>query len=32
MIACPAFGRIVREVADELTLALGGVAPEAKPS
>jgi len=28
----PAFGRIVREVADELTLALGGVAPEAKPS
>jgi IclR family transcriptional regulator, acetate operon repressor len=28
----PAFGRIVREVADELTLALGGVAPEAKSS
>jgi IclR family acetate operon transcriptional repressor len=25
----PAFGRIVREVADELTLALGGVVPEA---
>jgi IclR family acetate operon transcriptional repressor len=28
----PAFDRIVREVADELTLALGGVAPEATSS
>jgi hypothetical protein len=26
----PALGRIVREVADELTVALGGVMPEAK--
>jgi len=28
----PALGRIVREVADELTVALGGVIPEAKSS
>jgi IclR family acetate operon transcriptional repressor len=28
----PALGRVVREVADELTIALGGAMPDAKSS